>query len=102
MNTITARRISALVLGASIASVPLAVTTAHADAASRPSKADRSAMVAANRFCEDIPGESQFEACVIGAFTLTTDRYVGGHFTTDFTRDADHYIVLTRASKRIR
>ena len=107
ITTTAARRIAATVLGVAIASVPVAVATAHADAASRPSKADRHAMVEANKVCTDVPGESQYEPCVVGAFIVARHRYIDDrYFVADYSDSAPGVsctcVTLTRASTKIR
>jgi len=88
------------------ATVSLAVgftsVAVSADATAKPTHADKVAMVKANRVCEPVEEEVQFEDCVIGEFVLQRQRYIDGrYFTTDFGRDRDHQIVLTRHSRKV-
>lgn len=80
----------------------LAAASASEGHTGLPSKADKRAMVKANRGCAEVESEVAYEDCVIGAFVLSRHRYIDENdFTTDFSRDSDHYVRLIHTSTKI-
>jgi len=82
-------------------------TAAGAEAASRPTKADRHVMVEANHACTSVPGEVEYEACVVGAFVLARHRYIDERFYSASYEDVAPgvpctCVTLDRASKKIK
>lgn len=85
-----------------VAAASFGTLTATADASSRPTHADKVAMVKANRVCASVEQEVQFESCVVGEFMLQRGRWIkGSDFTADYGRDADHMVTLVHRSHRM-
>jgi len=107
------RAAAALALAAALV---VGVPATASEAASRPTRADRHAMVEANHACTAAPDESTYENCVVGAFVQARHRYIDERFYVADYSDADPTVYsepegtgpvpctcvrLTRASKKI-
>ena len=86
-----------LAASAAAATMALTLVMAPAVAATKPSKADVTAMKEANAYCASVQDDVQFENCVVGEYLLS--RYMDPDF---YTYNNNGEIVPTEVKPTIR